>query len=113
MSRSDRRPHQTLKLRRFPIQLSLASDTRQDQHGKTLNLPGQPKATRRHNRHNHPDSGFGMTPQTAPARLTEQAGREQRSGKPSAFREAASERATQVETDYDRLGLIQTGTISP
>lgn len=54
-----------------------------------------------------------MTPQTASARLTEQAGRAQRSGKPSAFREAASERATQVETDYDRLGLIQTGTIGP
>tara|TARA_R110002072_G_scaffold99008_1_gene217937 strand:- start:39397 stop:39723 length:327 start_codon:yes stop_codon:yes gene_type:complete len=52
MSRSDRRPNQTHKLRRFPIQLSRAGEARQDQHGKTLNLPGQPKATRRHNRYN-------------------------------------------------------------
>lgn len=52
MSRSDRRTNQTHKLRRFPIQLSSASSERQDQHGKTLNLQGQPKATGRHNRYN-------------------------------------------------------------
>lgn len=54
MSRSDRRPNQTHKLRRFPIQLSRAAAARQDQHGKTLNLPGQPKATGRHNPDNRP-----------------------------------------------------------
>ena len=69
MSRSDRRTNQTHKLRRLSIQLSLASETRQDQHGKTLNLPGQPKATRRHNRHNRPERNARWARQTEISKL--------------------------------------------